>query len=490
MHIIDDHSKSRSAPFFTACASVFLALVLWKTRHMGFTFDEAYSFVHHAQWSLADIFLYKGDLPANNHLFNTLSMKLFSGIFGISEGILRITSTVGAVLYVRGAALLTRFFGKRYTPLYYLTPILFFTNPHVFDFLVVARGYSLSLGCSMLGLYYFLQTMFVQDTTKNIWYVFLFLSLATISNLAFLNLYLGVLAVYAMYRGIVLLQKRKYEMVLVRIGMLLVSGWVLGSIYLIAINAMKAADDLRFGGYIWILEDTYTSLITSYMYESTGLVFKRVLVGACCIVVGVWVWWSIVSLVTRQTRRYKLIVVCLSLFAVVSCSLIVQHSLFWTPYLIARTALFFYGVFYLVVLSVCALMSDLLGRRFHAIVYGMYGAVMALLASHFASTLNFSYVPVRKFDMHTREVIEKIPEHTVLGVERILEPTAQFYLLKNASTSIAEYNSSNEWKPTDYYYVTQNNYEQRTKDGEELEVVEEFPDAETVLLRTIKNPSK
>lgn len=94
--------------FLVSCL-MFFVLIVRKATHMGLTYDEAYSYLHHARSSLRSIFLYTGTLPANNHIFNTLSMKFFSSIFGLSELTLRIGSIIGSIIYLWGLYRLTAF---------------------------------------------------------------------------------------------------------------------------------------------------------------------------------------------------------------------------------------------------------------------------------------------------------------------------------------------------------------------------------------------
>lgn len=81
-----------------------------------------------------------------------------------------------------------------------MTPVLFFTNPYVFDFLVVARGYGLGMGFSMVAIYYAVQVIMERDTILHAGFFLVFMSLATLANLSFLNLYLALSVIYFVYR--------------------------------------------------------------------------------------------------------------------------------------------------------------------------------------------------------------------------------------------------------------------------------------------------
>lgn len=93
------------------------------------------------------------------------------------------------------------------------------------------------------------------------------------------------------------LYERDIKLVLVRIGMRIISVLVLGGVYVTAVGAMKAADDLRFGGSTSIFVDTYGSLIREYLYESDTAMWKWIVLGVCVAVVSLSMCVAIVSVV-------------------------------------------------------------------------------------------------------------------------------------------------------------------------------------------------
>src|SRR5260370_34536046 len=85
---------------------------------------------------------------SNNHILNSLLMRLFTSVFGVSHLSVRAPALLGAALYIGAAYLLCR----KLTPdlrVQWPVFVCLVYNPFVFDHLVAARGYALALGFMM-----------------------------------------------------------------------------------------------------------------------------------------------------------------------------------------------------------------------------------------------------------------------------------------------------------------------------------------------------
>jgi hypothetical protein len=85
---------------------------------------------------------------SNNHVLNSLLMRLFTSVFGVSHLTVRAPALLGAAFYIFAALLLCR----KVTPglgLRWPVFVCLVYNPFVFDYLVAARGYALALGFLM-----------------------------------------------------------------------------------------------------------------------------------------------------------------------------------------------------------------------------------------------------------------------------------------------------------------------------------------------------
>src|SRR5580704_2452365 len=80
---------------------------------------------------------------ANNHVLNSMLMRLFATIFGASPLTLRIPALLGAALYITAAYSLVRLITTRPLLQWSLFVCLVF-SPFVMDYLVAARGYGMA----------------------------------------------------------------------------------------------------------------------------------------------------------------------------------------------------------------------------------------------------------------------------------------------------------------------------------------------------------
>ncbi|MEO8597196.1 MAG: hypothetical protein ABI759_28010 [Candidatus Solibacter sp.] len=136
----------RSFPQFILPATAAFAF-LWALARacvQSITIDEADTYLvwvaRHdpSQWEAA----------SNNHVLNSLLMRLFTSVFGVSHLTVRAPALLGAALYIAASFWLCR----KLTPelrVQWPVFVCLVYNPFVFDHLVAARGYALALGFLM-----------------------------------------------------------------------------------------------------------------------------------------------------------------------------------------------------------------------------------------------------------------------------------------------------------------------------------------------------
>lgn len=80
---------------------------------------------------------------ANNHVLNSLLMRLATSIFGASAITLRLPALIGAALYIGAAYCLVRLISERHL-LQWAQFVCLTCSPFVMDYLVAARGYGMA----------------------------------------------------------------------------------------------------------------------------------------------------------------------------------------------------------------------------------------------------------------------------------------------------------------------------------------------------------
>ena len=104
------------------------------------TIDEASTYI---SW-VARTGPVQWEAASNNHVLNSLLIRLFTSVFGPSPLTLRIPALFGAAIYIAAAYAFCRMVtdnGKLQWALF----VCLVYNPFVFDYLVAARGYSLAM---------------------------------------------------------------------------------------------------------------------------------------------------------------------------------------------------------------------------------------------------------------------------------------------------------------------------------------------------------
>jgi hypothetical protein len=132
-------------PALLYCAA--LVVWLWETARaavQSITIDEA-----HTYWAfVARPWPTHWNPAANNHVLNSMLMRLAVALFGVSHLTLRAPALLGAAIYLGSAVVLVRAIAAR--PVARLALFVCLAgNPFVLDFLAAARGYSLALGFLM-----------------------------------------------------------------------------------------------------------------------------------------------------------------------------------------------------------------------------------------------------------------------------------------------------------------------------------------------------
>ncbi len=122
------------------------------------TIDEATTYVAFIRYG----YPHQWTAASNNHLLNTMLMRLATRLFGLSEFTLRLPTLMGAALYVGSVYRLCRGlefaqvaaggFGAASRAAQWGLLLCLVYNPFVMDYMVAARGYGMALGFLMLAI--------------------------------------------------------------------------------------------------------------------------------------------------------------------------------------------------------------------------------------------------------------------------------------------------------------------------------------------------
>lgn len=321
-----------------SAAAVFLVVfvyVVYRAIYVPFCNDEAISFFTYISDGRFLPFYNAEDFSANNHLLNSFLAWITFKIFGIHVFVLRLPNVLAFVLYA--------FYAYKYAILFRAKQIqwvaflaLILSSYYFLDFFSLSRGYGLSYAFFLASLYHLLRAHKSQNLKTNIVLSWVFITLATLANLAFL---IG----YFIWWGfaLLLLSQNKWTFKKIVFGILP----VLPAIWFIHYSLqLKMAGELYHGQIslatsLWTL---FTKLlpIESRVYFYCVLVFVLVLIGFAC--------WVILKKGFLKVSKLHIV---LGFFLGNILGAVILKAIMDVPYPSSRTALHWY-LFFLIFLPV------------------------------------------------------------------------------------------------------------------------------------------
>jgi hypothetical protein len=129
--------------FPAAAALVVFGIVIARAHLQSATIDECESYLFFSRTTNPNHWM----AASRNHILNSIVVRVFTSIFGLSHLTLRSGAILGAAIYLAAACRLSLLLSKTWLSLGIFTCLGI--NPFVLDYLVVGRGYSLALGFLM-----------------------------------------------------------------------------------------------------------------------------------------------------------------------------------------------------------------------------------------------------------------------------------------------------------------------------------------------------
>ncbi len=136
-----------------AMAVAFLMYVLLRAWFIPVTVDESSTAITHVPRGVFDTLFFKRDANPNNHILNTLLIKLLTGIWNWHPMVLRMPVLIGAVLYAWASILLCQRL-SRHTWVQVFAFAMLLGQPYFLEFFSFARGYGLGIGLMMFAIWH------------------------------------------------------------------------------------------------------------------------------------------------------------------------------------------------------------------------------------------------------------------------------------------------------------------------------------------------
>ncbi len=356
----------------------------------GITYDEAWTLTSFVPSSFQDILTFE-NCDANNHLLNTLSIKLLYSILPDTLFVARLPSLVGGLLYLLYAGRLS----QRYSP---VSSLMCFTlislNPFVLEFFSLARGYGLGLGMLVAGLYHGL-LFSEQRSNKQLFLSQLFLSVAITAALSYLHLYLAaqVLLFISLLRGE---RKKLLSGLLIQAGIAMAAGLLLYG----PIQKLRANDNLYYGGHTGIYEDSLLSLSSYFSGGPPAGSEVRIFLNTFLILL----FFLFVNILRRREKKPVGLLFFLILLGLSFFSISAQYHLMNTLYVTDRTALFLYPLLILFLAELVECLRLIAWQRF------LSALLTTCFLLNFLINANVYKTSTWFFDAHSEAVIRYLSE--------------------------------------------------------------------------------
>jgi hypothetical protein len=430
------------AGLFTVIALVIGALLLgfvtYKAVVASFTHDESFTTLHFFPQPELDILFYHHRFTSvitNNHIFNTLMMKLSESIFGLSEWALRLPNILALVLYLVFAYRWSALMDSR--PMRIAAFLLLLANPYLIDFFGLARGYGLATGFMLAALYYIFA--FLRDRRWPQLALFHLLAiLSVMSNFALLNFY--VAALFCLYVLPVLqgeftdFKRKSWKIHLLN----LLSLGLLAALLYAPFSVILENQTVSFGGKEGFFADTIMSLVYRFLYEAeVSTAWQRIigyLVVATVLFPAVTILYKTVKQDHIFFKEHAAFFIANTLCWLIALMTLVQHHWLGQDYLRDRFAVFLYPLFVLNLIFLARWSASKV--RFSYTSRMLLMIIAGLFTLHTITRLNTSYYLNWKYDKDTKQVMTLLREldpgrpeapQLKIGIYHMLEPTMNLY---------------------------------------------------------------
>ena len=445
-NMIDSVGRRRLAALGCAAWGVLtLAYVAVRAIRLSFVHDESLTYIYaaHPNVPLFDVIGYDVSVPANNHLLNSLLMRLSIGLLGTNEFTLRLPNVIAYFFFALCSFLIVRRFRLPFTSFGLF--VLLTANPFVLDFFGLARGYGLAMGFLMISIL-FLGKYFEKEDTRfrNRFLPFFFAALSVLANFTLLHFYVALFATFILAEGWLTVSTPGH-----RLGFFVRQTWpglLVTAVLLLSVlpilSQLRATGALEeVGGTGGFFSDTVVSLARNTLYSETPvplservLPYGFVLLFFCSLAAAIWFIYRNRFVISRSTLSIPLLVTLVTLLAAVSS--VLQHYLFNVHFLSGRIATFLLPLF---VTSLGVLFDE---QRF--LLSGVLAILVAAALINFESHANISYALDWKYDADTKKFMDDLVQfhdrqvgvdstllsrRMNLGTNWLFEPTVNFYIV-------------------------------------------------------------
>ena len=383
--------------------------ILYRAIHLSFTFDEVTT-VQIAQgedWN-------KIALTANNHFLNVVLIKLNMFFFEANEWVYRLPNVLSFILYL----IYSFKIGKLLVPKYFLAAFILLTSmPFLLDFFSLARGYGLALSFIISSAYYLVKYCNSQRLFFGLSSLFLGV-LAVLSNFTSLNYFIPLLFILLTYT---LINKNNRKL-----NLSLIIGGTSLFLFLIfpVLLELKNSGEFYFGGRSDFVTDTIFSLARCFAYFQLNISFAQIIFLILFLMAVSLTLWKLTTSILNKELKGELALGLLFVLSILSP--ISQNILFNNNFPVERTALIYYPLLVLTLLSFLEIIKT---KAYKIFIISL--SFCFFLQNIYTSNTRYSYS--WRFDAGTKGILKHLQinntsgDEVSLGIDYIFLPSTWFY---------------------------------------------------------------
>lgn len=461
---------------------ILLFLVSKEAVVLPLTHDEGNT-IHCSSTTVWDIITYKDPVP-NNHILNTLLIKINQSIFGKSLLAARLANILSFIPFFIFTVLIgKKLFESVWPQLLFVFSLVL--QPFILDFYAVTRGYGLSLSLMIISIYYMLLRI-RSGQRKDLILCILFAALGVYANFTLLNYFIPV-CLFLLYE----IYKRNFNknksIFYQEFAILFSLGIILISAISVPVFKMVSTKQFVYWGTKGFFEDTVKSLIISLRsgVEYFGTTHEVIYIFITSLITLIIVFGNILN------WKNKLNTTLLWMTALLLATIVynqLQFIIFKVPFLNARTALFFVPLVCIpLVLSIQVLFQSFKYWPF-VIIITFLSVQMQHFIRGYSVNSNFEWY----YDQNTYQVLDHIksmvesgqaPKPAKINCYWIFYPSLSYHV----SQKYAEYIEIAPWDTkikddgNSLFYYTEGS--EKDQLSEKFDVVKDFGYGARFLMR-------
>lgn len=466
----------------------FLYLSIYKASHCAFTHDESFTYLSYVKKNIMGIISMEEPVSANNHILNTIGMKVVDKLISPTPFHLRIPNLVSHLLFIFFSALLVSGFKNNFLKL--ISFVLLNSNIYLIDFFSLARGYGLSLGFLMMHWYFLIETFKTNFERKTFLLMATSLFLAMTANFSLIYYTIALMIFYLILGFKINYKSHKTNNQNAIFQFKVLFGLLIFSIlfFYTPISKLVKFDQLYFGGTNNLLDDTIYSLVYYSSISITTIEGKITLVYT--IVLAILLLLLLVFLFRIFKREnIKTSSIFISLFLIILCIQTALFYLFNSKFLIQRTAIFLIPLFTLCIINV-------INESDNYFLHLFSGIISTLLLYFTISFTPMNYSINWKYDADNETLLSDLNRIHInsptknklrLGIDWIFQPSLNYYRLTSNANLWLDTLTKEGFYDKDYsFYFVESSNISKFVNSKKFKVIKTYPTSNNILIKKIK----